>query len=605
MALAACALLGAAGVAPVIARAGDMSGPRHGIAMLGDPALPADFDHFPYADPGAVKGGRLTLGIQGTFDSLNPFNVKSGSAAQGLSGNVFQTLMARNADEPFAMYGQIAQSIETNADRSRVVFHLDPRARFSDGGPVTAADVRFTFDLLRAKGRPQARSEFGRVKSLDTPDPLTLAFDLTGADDRELPLILALMPVLSKAHTDVDGFQDSTLAPPVGSGPYTIANVEPGQSLTLRRNPDYWARDLPTSRGLYNFDEIKIDYYRDPNAIQEAFKAGLIDYFQETNPTRWLNGYDFPAARDGRVARAALPLGVPKGMLGFAFNTRREIFADVRVREALGFMFDFEWINANLFGGLYRRDTSYFDESDLGSTGKPADARERALLDKWPGAVRDDILNGTWAPPVSDGSGHDRAMARRAIDLLGQAGYVIRGGAMVKAGTGEPLAFEIMVADRAMERLAENYSISLRRIGVVASIRLVDAVQYQRRWQKFLYDMMPGQWIASASPGNEQRTRWGSASASQEGSYNFSGARSPAIDALIDALLAAPGPDDFQAAARALDRALLSGFYAVPLFHSPDQWFAYSTKLAFPARTARYANPLFGATLDSWWRKAP
>ena len=302
--------------------------PRPGIAMLGQPALPANFDHLPYANPDAPKGGRLTIGAQGTFDSLNPFNIKAGSTAQGLAGNVFQTLMMRNLDEPFTLYGLIAQSIETTPDRSRVTLRLNPLARFSDGSPITSDDVRFTFELLKAKGRPQFRGAYGQVKALLTPDAHTVVYDLTGVGDRELPLILVLMPVLSKAHTDVEHFNDATLTPPVASGPYVVEKVEPGQRLTLRRDPNYWGKDLPVSRGLYNFDEIRVEYYRDANAMHEAFKAGLLDYREETNPTRWMNGYDFPAIHDGRVIKASLPLGGPKGMQGFAFNTRRAIFAD-------------------------------------------------------------------------------------------------------------------------------------------------------------------------------------------------------------------------------------------------------------------------------------
>ena len=603
LALRLAAAIGFLGLAPCApARADD---PRPGIAMLGQPELPVDFDHLPYANPDAPKGGRLTIGAQGTFDSLNPFNIKAGSTAQGLAGNVFQTLMMRNLDEPFTLYGLIAKSIETTPDRSRVTLRLNPLARFSDGSPITSDDVRFTFELLKAKGRPQFRGAYGQVKALLTPDAHTVVYDLTGVGDRELPLILVLMPVLSKAHTDVEHFNDATLTPPVASGPYVVEKVEPGQRLTLRRDPNYWGKDLPVSRGLYNFDEIRVEYYRDANAMHEAFKAGLLDYREETNPTRWTNGYDFPAIHDGRVTKASLPLGGPKGMQGFAFNTRRAIFADPRVREALGYMFDFEWINANLFGGLYRRTRSFFDESDLGSTGKPADARERALLARWPGAARDDILEGRWAPPKSDGSGRDRDMARHAITLLAEAGYAVRDGVMTNKSTGQPLDFEIMVVDRGQERLAENFAASLERIGVKARVRLVDEVQYQRRRQKFDFDMMPGLWLASASPGNEQRTRWGSASATQEASFNLAGAHSPAIDGLIDAMLAATTPEDFKAAARALDRVLLSGFYIVPLFHAPDQWFAYSSKLAFPKTTARFATPLFGSTLDTWWRKQP
>ena len=578
--------------------------PRHGIAMHGEPQLPDGFTHLPYATPDAPKGGRLRIGFQGTFDSLNPFNIKSGSTAQGLNGNVFQSLMARNFDEPFSLYGQIARSIETDATREHVTFHLDPRARFSDGTPITSEDVRFTFDLLKTKGRPQSRGAYGQVKSIETPDPLTVTYDLTGIQDLELPLILALMPVLPKAHVDVEHFQESSLQIPVASGPYVIKEVEAGQRLLLERNPNYWAKDLPTSRGLYNFDEISIEYYRDPTALYEAFKAGLIDYREETNPSRWLNGYDFPALRDGRVARKAEHLGIPKGLQGFAFNTRRDLFRDVRVREALGMMFDFDWINANIFGGLYSRTRSFFDDSELASTGRPASARERELLAPWPGAVRTDILEGKWAPPRSDGSGRDRRLAQAAVALLKGAGYQIRDGVMRHVASGAPFAFEIMVGDRSQERLALNYATSLQRIGIDVRVRLVDEVQYQRRRQKFDFDMMPGLWVASASPGNEQRSRWGTASADQEASFNLAGAKSPAIDGMIGQILSARTHEDFVDAVRAYDRVLLSGFYVVPLFHAADQWFAYSTSLDRPGTVARYAAPLFGATLDTWWRKA-
>ena len=596
------ALMMVSALGPSMAQASDA---RHGIAMHGEPVLPADFQHWTYANPNAPKGGRLVIGFQGTFDSLNPFNVKSGSTAQGLNVNVFQTLMARNWDEPFSLYGQIARSIETNEDRSRVKFELDPRARFSDGTPITSDDVRFTLELLREKGRPQSRNTYSMVKRIETPDAQTIIYDLSGANDHELPLILALMPVLSKKHTNVERFSETSLEIPVGSGPYIITQVVPGQSLTLKRNPDYWAKDLPTSKGLFNFDELRIEYYRDATALYEAFKAGLIDYREETNPSRWRNGYDFPAIKDGRVKVEEQRLGLPKGLQGFAFNTRRELFKDVRVREALGMMFDFEWINTKLFGGLYTRTKSFFDESELSSIGRPADERERALLARFPDAVRADMMKGDWQPPRNDGSGRDRDNARRAVALLKEAGYVMRDGRLVEARNGQPLHFEIMVGDRSQERLAVHFANTLSRIGVEVRVRLVDEVQYQRRRQKFDFDMMIGTWFASASPGNEQRSRWGSASASQEASFNLAGARSPAIDALINDILAARSREDFVAAVRAYDRVLLSGFYVVPLFHVSHQWFAYSAKLAHPERAARYASPLYGATLDSWWRVAP
>ena len=571
--------------------------------MHGQPALPPDFSHFPYANPNAKKGGRLRVGLQGTFDSLNPFNLKSGSAAQGLVGNVFQSLMARSQDEPFTLYGLIAQSIETDADRSFATFRLDPRARFSDGGALTADDVLFTFNLLKEKGRPQQRVAYGLVKSATALDAHTVRFDLAGANDRELPLILAIMPVLPRHATDVERFSDATLAKPVGSGPYLIEEARPGERLVLKRDPGYWGADLPSQRGFYNFDEIDIDYFRDGNSLFEAFKAGLVDYREETSTTRWASAYDFPALRDGRVVRESLRNDMPKGIEGFAFNLRRDVFRDIRLREALCMMFDFEWINANLYSGLYTRTKSFFDQSELSSSGREASEAERKLLAPFPGAVREDIMEGRWRTPVNDGSGRDRDMAKRALALLAKAGYEVAGGALVKGGV--PVSFEIMVKDRNQERLALNYASSLKRIGVEARVRLVDEVQYQGRRQKFDFDMMIGQWLASASPGNEQRMRWGSASAAQEASFNLAGAQSPAIDALIARIVEAKSHEEFVAAVRAYDRVLLSGFYIVPLYHAPEQWIAHSTAIARPDHAPRYAAPIYSPTLESWREAKP
>jgi len=574
----------------------------HGIAMHGNPALPDGFDHLPYANPQAPKGGVLHLAFQGTFDSLNPFNLKAGSTAQGLNTNIFETLMARSYDEPFTLYGLIAKSIETDAERSFVTFHLDPRARFSDGTPITSDDVAFTFNLLKTKGRPQQRAAYAQVRGVDVPDAATIRYDLTGLGDREMPLILALMPVLPHHAVDPVKFEDTSLTIPVGSGPYRIADMTPGERLVLKRNDDYWAKDLPIRRGLFNFDTIEITYYRDANSQFEAFRAGLLDYREETSPSRWTTSYDFPSLRDGRVRKESLPIGGPKGIEGFVFNLRHPIFDDIRVREALGLVFDFEWINANLYDGLYTRSKSFFDASDLASTGHPASEAERALLAPFPGAVRADIMEGTWHPPVTDGSGRDRTYARRALEKLAEAGFTLSNGSLSK--NGEPLTFEIMVKDRNQQRLALNYADSLRRIGVAASVKLVDEVQYQRRRQKFDFDVMIGSWIASASPGNEQRSRWGSASATQEASFNLAGVKSPAVDAMITALLAAKTHEDFVTAVRAYDRVLLSGFYIVPLFYASDQWVAAATALAHPDHLPHDGLPV-AATLDNWWRKTP
>jgi peptide/nickel transport system substrate-binding protein len=596
---------GAGRCAPQVQAAPPMTAPHaiHGLAMHGDPALPPEFDHFPYANPQARKGGRLRVGLPGTYDSLNPFNLKSGSAAQGLVGNIFQGLMARSQDEPFTLYPLIANSIEIDPARTRLTFHLDPRAHFSDGRPITAEDVLFSFELLKNRGRPQQRGAYKLVKSIESPDPRTVRLDIGGSGDRELPLILAIMPVLPKHAVDIEHFDDASLKWPVGSGPYVVADAKAGSRLLLRRDPNYWGADVPSQRGLYNFDEIDIQYFRDGNSLFEAFKAGLLDYRDETSTTRWSTGYDFPAAQDGRVVREALRNESPKGLEGFVFNTRRSMFRDKRLREALGMMFDFEWVNANLYAGLYTRTKSFFDESELSSHGRPANARERDLLAPFPDAVRADILDGIWSPPQNDGSGRDRAVARRALDLLAAAGYRLEGDRLIKDNV--PVAFEIMVKDRAQERLALNYAGSLRRIGVEAGVRLVDEVQYQRRRQKFDFDMMIGLWLASASPGNEQRNRWGSASADQEASFNLAGAASPAIDAMIAALLGAESHDDFVAAVRAYDRVLLSGFYVVPLFHPSEQWLAHSRDIAHPQRPPRYSAPMFNPTLEAWWSVSP
>ncbi len=577
------------------------TGPQYAIAMHGRPALPEDFTHLPYANPDAPKGGKLTIGLQGTFDSLNPFNLKAGSTSQGLIGNVFQTLMERSRDEPFALYRSIAKTIETDPDRTYAIFRLDPRARFSDGTPITSADVLFSFELLRQKGRPQQRAAYALIKHVETPDAETIRFDFPGIDDREMPLTLGLMPVLSPHFFNPATFDNASLAIPIGSGPYRVAAVDPGQRLILRRDKNFWAKDLPVNRGRFNFDEIEIDYYRDANALFEAFRAGLLDFRTETSPLLWTTAYDFPSLKDHRVWRASLPIGGPKGMDGFVFNLRRPLFDDIRVREALGMMFDFEWIDANLFCGLYSRTKSFFDDSELASTGHPASAAERALLAPFPGAVRADIMEGRWRPPKTDGSGHDRIWPKRALKLLAAAGYELKGEQLVK--NGEPFRFEIMVQSLAQERLALAYASSLARIGIDAKIRAVDEVQYQRRRQNFDFDMMIGTWLASPSPGNEQRGRWGSVSADQPGSYNLAGVKSPAVDAMIDALLAARTQSDFVIAVRAYDRVLLSGFYIVPLFHASHQWIAAAAALGRPDETPAYGPPIGDVTLHTWWRK--
>ncbi len=570
--------------------------PRHAIAMHGEPALAAGFAHFPYVDAAAPTGGRLVQGVLGTFDSLNPFIVK-GLALPAMRGYVVESLMTRGYDEPFTLYGLLAKTVETDDTRSFVTFAIDPAARFSDGKPVTADDVLFSWRILRDKGRPNHRAYYSKVAKAQALDDLKVRFDLTGADDRELPLILALMPVLPKHAIDVDKFEETSFAPMIGSGPYTVGEVNPGHSVSLKRNPDYWGRDLAVNRGFWNFEEVRFDFYREANAHLEAFKKGLYDVRAETDPGRWETAYDFPALRDGRVIKEAFANGLPKGMLGFVFNTRRPVFTDVRVREAITTLFDFESINHSLFFDRYKRIKSYFEDSELSSHGHPADARERALLAPYADAVRADMLAGTWSPSVTDGSGRDRETLRRALALFNAAGYELRGQDMVERASGKPFTFELMVTTRDEERLASMFTRALRRAGITLRIRSVDAVQFDRRRLTFDFDMIQNRWDQSLSPGNEQSFYWGSAAAEQDGTRNYMGVKSPAVDAAIAAMLNARERGEFVSAVRALDRVLLSGFYVLPLFYLPDQWVARWSTIGHPARTA-----LSGYLPETWWR---
>jgi peptide/nickel transport system substrate-binding protein len=569
--------------------------PVSALAMHGEPLEAADFSHFPYVNPDAPKGGRAIFSVQGTFDSLNPFIVK-GVSADGLRDYVYESLLARAYDEPFTLYGLIAQSVETPPDRSWVEFTLNPNAKFSDGTPITVDDVIFSERVLRDHGRPNHRSYYKKVTKVEKTGERKVRFIFDGSGDREMPLIMGLMPVLPHHLLTADTFEKTTLKPPIGSGPYVIDKVDPGKSITYKRNPNYWGRDLPVNRGRYNFDEIRFDYYRDAGAMFEAFKSGLITFRDETDPTRWTEGYDFPAMRAGRVVKEALPVETPAGMAALVFNTRRPIFADPRVRQALIKLFDFEWVNRTLYHGQYARTESYFARSELSSHGRPADATERKLLAPYPDAVKPAIMDGNFSFPVSDGAGENREGRIAALKLLEDAGYTLRDGVLVNAETGEPFTFEILAATRAQERLLLTYARALKQVGIDARIRQVDSAQYQQRLQTYDFDMIQYYWPVSLSPGNEQSFRWGSNAAKVEGSFNYAGVESKAVDAMIAALLKAKDREDFVSAVRALDRVLLSSDYVVPLFHLPRQWVAYWRDLKRPDTT-----PLYGYQIDTWW----
>ncbi|MEP9353057.1 extracellular solute-binding protein [Xanthobacter sp. KR7-65] len=562
--------------------------------MRGAPDLAPDFTALPYANPDAPQGGRLTLSLLGTFDSLNPFIVK-GSAPLFLRGSVTESLMARSLDEPFTLYPLIARTVSTDAARSYVEFELDPAARFSDGSPLTSADVIFSFALMRDAGRPNHRLYYGKVARAEAPDAHRVRFTFTEPDP-ELPLIMGLLPVFSQTATERERFEETSLTPLLGSGPYRVAQVNAGATVTLTRNPDYWGRNLAFNRGLYNFERLDYIYFRDANSEFEAFRKGLVDARFEGDPGRWETGYDFPAVRSGEVVKEMIPTGTPKPYSAFVFNTRRPLFADIRVRQALIELFDFEWLDRNFYHGLYRRTASFFEGSELASTGRSADARERALLAPFPGSVVPDVLAGTYRPPVSDGSGRDRTRLKGALGLLEAAGFVLRKGALVEAASGRPFAFELMVVTRDQERLALAWQAQLKRAGISLAVRIVDAVQFDARRGAFDFDMIPYAWGQSLSPGNEQAFYFGSAAADTPGTRNYMGVKSPAVDAAIAALLAAREEEDYIAAVRALDRVLISGAYAVPLFHTPGQWLARWTRIERPKRAA-----LYGTLPDTWW----
>lgn len=569
--------------------------PVHAIAMHGAPKLADGFTSLPYANPDAPKGGRLRRGVQGSFDSLNPLIIR-GEKVDGIREFSIESLMTRGLDEPFTLYGLLAERVDVPDDRTSITFYLNPLAKFADGAPVTADDVIFSLELLRDKGVPTIfGSHYKKVISTQRISDRVVRMNMDG-QDRELPLILGLMPVLPKHKIDRETFDQTTLTPLLGSGPYQISRVDPGRSITYTRNPDYWARDLPVSRGRFNFDEIRYDYYRDASILLEAFKSGQADVRLDEDPTMWAKTGNFKAAEDGRVVREEIPTGLPAGMNALVMNSRRPEFADQRVRQALILLFDFEWINATLYDGRYKRTQSYFERSYLASTGIAADARERALLAPFTDKVKPEAMTGTFHMPVSDGSGFNRTNARRALDLFQEAGYELRGNNLVKKDTGAPYGFEILVTKGGAERLMLAYIGALTSLGIDARLRSIDSAQLIGRINTYDFDIIMQTWQQSLSPGNEQIGRFGSASAAAQGSRNYAGVANPAVDAMIDAMLASKEPDDFTSAVRALDRVLISGDYVVPLFHVPSQWVASWSTLHHPQ-----TQPLWGYNIDTWW----
>ncbi|WP_245416453.1 extracellular solute-binding protein [Pseudochrobactrum asaccharolyticum] len=571
--------------------------------MHGDVALPADYKHFAYTNPEAPKAGKITYGVVGTFDSLNPFVLQSmrttarGMFIDGDFGNlVFEPLMQRSTDEPFTLYGLLAESVEIDDARSFIEFTLNPKARWSDGKPVTPDDVLFTYEILTEKGRPPFNARMKQIDKIERTGERGIRITFNDKANREFPLLLAsTMPVLPKHAVDPETFGKASLKPPVASGPYIIKDVKPGERITYQRNPDYWAKDLPSRAGFNNFDTITIEYFRNETSYFEAFKKGLVDVYIDGSPNHWSKAYNFPAVTQGKIIKDTFVKGTPANMLGFVFNTRREKFADVKVRRALSELFDFEWANRSLFAGQYDRMASFWQGSELSSVGRPASDGEKQLLAAYNDKLLPEALNGTWQPAMTDGSGHDREPAKKAYDLLIEAGFTFNNG-VATTPQGTRLSFEIMTRSVDEEKLALAYKRNLARLGIIAEIRSADDAQYQQRLQNFDYDMIIGALTASLSPGNEQWMRWGSGSRDALGSFNYPGAQDEALDAMIEAMLAAKDRSAFVDTVRAFDRLLISGSYYLPLYYLPKQQVARWSHIKYPEKTS-----LYGYQFPTWW----
>ncbi|MEO4048989.1 extracellular solute-binding protein [Pseudomonas sp. CAU 1711] len=570
--------------------------PRHAITLYGEPPkYPADFQHFDYVSPDAPKGGLLRQRDIGGFDSFNPFIPKGNAVSMGL---IYDSLTYHSPDEPFTEYGLLAEKIDRAADNSHVRFLLNPKARFHDGTPVTAEDVIFTFNILLEKGDPMYRHYYADVAQVVAEDKLTVRFDFKHKDNRELPLILGQLQVLPKHWWATRDFAKTDLEPPLGSGPYRIGKVSPGSSVRFERVKDWWAKDLPVTRGMYNFDRIRIDYYRDTQVALEAFKAGQFDFNLEYSAKDWATGYDSPALREGRFILESITNHNPAGMQGYVFNLRRPLFQDRRVREAIAQLFDFEWANKQLFYNSYKRTHSYFENSEMAARGLPSEA-ELKLLEPLREKLPAEVFSQEFQPPVSDGSGMIREQSRRAYQLLTEAGYRIDHDKMM-GPDGKQLAFEFLNFQPNLERVLLPFKRNLAELGIDMQIRRVDVSQYINRLRSRDFDMTSAVWPQSSSPGNEQREFWHSSSADNPGSRNLMGLRDPAIDQLVEGLIRAGSREELVTHARALDRALLWGHYVVPNYYVDTWRVAYWKRLGRPA-----APPQYDVGLMTWWEEAP
>ena len=564
----------------------------HGIAMHGLPMHGSDEKHLPYVNPDAPKGGVLRLGVYGSFDNLNRIAFK-GSRAAGL-GYINDTLMRRVWDEAFSLYGLIAEYAEMPEDRSSITFYINPKAKFHDGSPITREDVLFSLETFQNKGTPNQKKTYGKVIKTELVDQNGIKMIFVNNEDKELPLIIAgFLPIVPKKYYENIDVTKTFLDIPLGSGPYTIENLEPGRQIKYQRVKDYWAKDLLANKGQYNFDTLIYDYYKDSNVLLEAFKVGEYDYRREYNAKRWQSNYVFDAVDRGDVILQEMKNDRPTGMNALVMNSRKEIFNNPQVRLALSYAYDHEWINKALYNNAYTRTDSYFDNSPLASSGLPSE-NELKLLNPWKNQLPKEIFNQTYQPPVSDGSGMPRDNLRIAKKILEGEGWFVEDGKLMK--DGKEFAFEFLIVSPSVEKIALAFQKTLEVLGITMSVRTVDSSQYQARMLNYDFDMIKASWNVSLSPGNEQQFYWGSEVGKKDGSKNYAGVNSPVVDSLIETLIGAKTREELTTAIHALDRVLLWGHYVIPLYHSNTDRIAYWNFLEFPDEI-----PLYGLVIESWW----
>ena len=592
----AVAVAAASSMAPLSAliRPATAQEAAHGLSLFGDLKYGPDFAHFDYVNPNAPKGGRLHLATVDTFSTLSPFTLKGVSAAG--AGLPFESLLEGSADEADAAYGLLAEGVVLAPDRRSVRFLLRPEARWHDGTPITANDVAFSYEILTTEGHPAYANNLAGVDRVETTGDHDVTFHLADPDNRKLPLIVGGLSVVSEAYYRDREFGETTMEPPLGSSPYRVAKVDPGRSVTYERVPDYWGDQLPLNVGRYNFDTVIYDYYRDRTVLVEALKAGEYDFHEEYTSKVWATQYDIPAVEQGWLVKDVLKDNTPSGVQAFFFNTRLPKFQDRRVREALAYAFDFEWLNKNQFYGIYDRMASYFENSELAARDLPSEA-ELAALEPHRGAVPDEVFTKAFVPPSTDGSGNNRRNLRTARTMLEEAGWVTKEGALVNAETGEPMTIEFLYFEPTFERIYAAFARSLERLGVVVTLRLVDGAQYEERLKTHDFEITTIRFVFSLSPGAELNSFFASSTVDQVGSFNIPGIKDPVVDALIGEVAAATDRPSLIAAARALDRVLLWGHYMIPQWYKGAHHLVYWNKFDRPALKPRYSRGVF----DTWW----